>query len=104
MCQLWSIITGTSSLCHSGSPSSEAHPIIPPNKNKLQNPPQNPTRPKRGRGGAGKAGTPLKPKGKSDLLSFVQINLRHTQRAWSTLITNLVGIKNPIVLATEPYF
>ena len=56
------------------------------------------------RGGGGAAiSTRAANTGKQDLLSVTQINLRHTGRAWSTLITNIFGRSNPIILATEPY-
>ena len=38
-----------------------------------------------------------------DMISVTQINLRRKQKAWSTLISNIHGRRNPIVLATEPY-
>ena len=36
-------------------------------------------------------------------ISATQINLHRAKNAWNSLISNIVGHKNPIVLATEPY-
>ena len=36
-------------------------------------------------------------------LFFTQINLQKKRNAWNTLLTNIQGKANPIILATEPY-
>ena len=56
-----------------------------------------------GGGGAAGGNTTNTNLGKCDYISVTQINLRHTGRAWSTLLTNIFGRNNPIILATEPY-
>ena len=40
---------------------------------------------------------------KSDCLSFIQINLKKKRGAWGTLVSNIQGKVNPIILASEPY-
>ncbi len=39
----------------------------------------------------------------SDMIAVTQINLRRKQNAWSTLMSNISGRRNPVILATEPY-
>ena len=45
------------------------------------------------------------PKGKhlAETYSITQINLKRKFNAWSTLLANIHGRKNPIILASEPY-
>ena len=44
-----------------------------------------------------------KNKHKKNSLSFLQINTKKKKIAWDTLISNIHGINNPIILVTEPY-
>ena len=36
-------------------------------------------------------------------LSVTQINLHRANKAWSTLVSHIIGLQHPIILATEPY-
>ena len=40
---------------------------------------------------------------RNNILSITQINLKKKQNAWGTLLTNIQGRRNPIILASEPY-
>ena len=40
---------------------------------------------------------------RNNTLSITQINLKKKRNAWGTLLTNIHGRRNPIILASEPY-
>ena len=40
---------------------------------------------------------------RNSTLSITQINLKKKRNAWGTLLTNIHGQRNPIILASEPY-
>ena len=40
---------------------------------------------------------------RNSTLSITQINLKKKRNAWGTLLTNIHGRRNPIILASEPY-
>ena len=73
------------------------HPTYPKNKH--------PTKKPRGKtGGAGsRTGSRTKGKLECDTLSVTQINLKRKRNAWGTLLSNIRGKKNPIILVTEPH-
>ena len=52
--------------------------------------------------GAGSSSCSSKP-GNFDMISLTQINLHRKKKAWSTLLSNTHGRRNPIILASEPY-
>ena len=51
----------------------------------------------------GANGSNCRGKSVTDTYSVTQINLKRKYNAWGTLLTNIHGRKNPIILATEPY-
>ncbi len=51
----------------------------------------------------GTNGSNCRGKSVTDTYSVTQINLKRKYNAWGTLLTNIHGRKNPIILATEPY-
>ncbi len=44
-----------------------------------------------------------KGKDQCETYSITQINLKRKYNAWGTLLANIHGRKNPIILASEPY-
>ena len=59
---------------------------------------------KKGTGTGGKTAGKGTDAGNANSYFVTQVNLQHAQNAWHTLSTHLINKKNPIVIATEPYF